>query len=173
MVLRKYHYSLIFIQFTFFVLKSISWSSLSYGEQCPYPEKNLKYTVKLKIYGQYLFNFKNYACVLFWNDVHCKGYIIDYTLFNMCDVHVQVFRHTDIYYSQCFDLIFASSVFVPQTFKIKTLLFYSVFLTFRQISDMNWLFKVKLPIMVNWLFLFCVYFIVVVVFYLLLVVFLN
>lgn len=112
-VLRKYHYCLIFIQFTFFVLKNISWSTLSNGEQCPYPEKNLKYTVKLKIYGQYLFNFKNYACVLFWNDVHCKGYIIDYTLFNMCDVHVQVFRHTDISYSQCFDLFFASSVFVP------------------------------------------------------------
>lgn len=106
---------------------------------------------------------------MFWNDVHFKGYIIDYTLFNMCDVHVQVFRHTDIYYSQCFDLIFASSVFVPQTFKIKTLFFYSLFLTFRQISDMNCLFNVKLPIMVNWLFLFCVYFIVVVVFFLLLV----
>lgn len=113
-VLRKYHYSLILIQFTFFVLKSISWSSLSYGEQYPYPEKNLKYTVKLKIYGQYLFNFKNYACVLFWNDVHCNGYIIDYTLFYMCDVHVQVFPHTNIYYSQCFDLFFASSVFVPR-----------------------------------------------------------
>lgn len=62
-------------------------------------------------------------------------------------------------------------LFLSPTLKIKTLLFYSVFLTFCQISDMNWLFKVKLPIMVNWLFLFCVYFIVVVVFYLLLVVF--
>lgn len=45
--------------------------------------------------------------------MYTKGYIIDYTLFNMCDVHVQVFLHTNIYHSQCFDLFFASSVFVP------------------------------------------------------------
>lgn len=100
--------------------------------------------------------FKNFTCVLFWNDVK----VILLTIYMYMYV-VHVFHCTNIYYSQCFDLFFASFFLFPNI-KNWNFFFCSVFLTFFQIINLNWLFKVKLPIMVHWLFLFCVYFVVAV-----------
>lgn len=109
--------------------------------------------------SNYLIIFKNYTCVLIWNDVK--------VILHVLTLYMYVFPYSNIYYSQSFDLFFVSFLFVRlPILKTETFFALSFWHFFFQIFSLKWLFKVKLPIMVNWLFPFCVYF-AVVFFYLL------
>lgn len=112
--------------------------------------------------SNYLIIFKNYTCVLIWNDVK--------VILHVLTLYMYVFPYSNIYYSQSFDLFFVSFLLLfflspnIKNWNIFLLCLFDIF--FFQIFSLKWLFKVKLPIMVNWLFPFCVY-IAVVFFYLL------